>query len=796
MDWLAACDSRVRRGAFGLVLAAIVSVLTMTAAALAAPPPNRAMSWGWNAWGRLANGVDTYHESYESELPFWLAAPVCAAETVGSCPSGPYLNEVSAVSAGGSQGMALLSNGTVMAWGENTYGQLGDGTNSGPGTCHYIGGPFKEEHEIGSRPCSATPVMVSGLSGVSAVAAGGDHSLALLSNGTVMAWGANGSGQLGDGTTENSDVPVAVSNLSGVTAIAAGSGHSLALLSDGTVVAWGANEWGQLGDGTTTNRLAPVAVTGLSGVTAISAGGAESLALLSDATARSWGGNGYGLLGDGSTESEFSDVPVVVSGLSGVAALSAGQEDSLALLSTGEVMSWGHNFIGLLGIGGDGEAEEPAYSDVPLRVCAVGSNPLRRCTFGPYLSGVSAISASSDHDMALLNTGVVVSWGQGGHAQLGNGTAGMTAFSYVPVEASGLSDVQGISAGSQFSLAFGPPAPTVAGVSPTAGPQAGGTTVTIAGSNMAEATAVRFGSSSATSFTVNSATSITAVSPAGTGTVDVTVTAPAGTSSTRSADRFSYVPAPTVTGIKPIEGPESGGTSVTITGTNFTGATAVRFGSSKATSVTVKSATQISAKSPPGSGTVDVTVTTVGGTSVTGAADHFRYLPAVTKVSPTSGPVGGGTTVTITGVGFTGATAVTFGAVEAAFTVNSATSITAVSPVEAAGIVDVRVTTPQGTSAAVPKDKFRFTPTITSVSPNTGSTAGGTTVTVTGTGFGVAAKATIFKFGKANGTSVNCTSTTQCTVVSPANAAGKVDVKATVNKAISPKSPADQFTYS
>jgi hypothetical protein len=192
-----------------------------------------------------------------------------------------------------------------------------------------------------------------------------------------------------------------------------------------------------------------------------------------------------------------------------------------------------------------------------------------------------------------------------------------------------------------------------------------------------------------------------------------------------------------------------------------------------------------------------VTVTTVGGTSATSVADQFHYLPAVTKVSPTSGPVGGGTTVTITGVEFTGATAVRFGVVEAAsFTVNSATSITAVSPGEVAGIVDVRVTTPEGTSPVSTKAKFKFAPTVTGVSPNTGSTAGGTTVTVKGTGFGLGTEATIFKFEKATGTAVNCTSTTECTVVSPAHAAGKVDVKATVNKVTSPKSPADKFTYS
>jgi hypothetical protein len=343
--------------------------------------------------------------------------------------------------------------------------------------------------------------------------------------------------------------------------------------------------------------------------------------------------------------------------------------------------------------------------------------------------------------------------------------------------------------------------PTVTNVTPNTGPLAGGTSVTITGTSFIEVTAVKFESTEATQFTVNSATSITAVSPAGTGTVNVTVTTPEGTSTTSPADEFSYVesatPRPTITKLKPKEGPGTGGTSVTITGTKFTGATAVKFGSTNASSFTIKSATSITAKSPSGSGTVDVTVTTPEGTSLTSSADQFHYLPAVTKVSPVSGPVGGGTTVTITGVEFTGATSVKFGSIEAtSFTVNSATSITAVSPEELAGIVDVRVSTPEGTSPISSKDKFKFTPTVTGLSPKTGSTAGGTTVTVAGTGFATGTTATIFKFGSAAGTAVNCTSTTECTVVAPAHAAGKVDVKATVNKVSSPKAAADQFTYS
>jgi large repetitive protein len=150
--------------------------------------------------------------------------------------------------------------------------------------------------------------------------------------------------------------------------------------------------------------------------------------------------------------------------------------------------------------------------------------------------------------------------------------------------------------------------PTVTNVNPNTGPTSGGTSVTITGTNFSGVTAVSFGSNAAGSFIVDSTTQITATSPAGSGTVDVTVTAAGGTSAISSGDRFTYGSgsAPAVTNVNPNTGPTSGGTSVTITGTNFSGTTAVRFGSNAAGSFTVNSATQITATSPAGIGTVDV----------------------------------------------------------------------------------------------------------------------------------------------------------------------------------------------
>lgn len=175
----------------------------------------------------------------------------------------------------------------------------------------------------------------------------------------------------------------------------------------------------------------------------------------------------------------------------------------------------------------------------------------------------------------------------------------------------------------------GPPA--VTSISPNNGPVTGGTIVTITGTSFTGATSVKFGSINATSFTVNSATSITATAPAGAGTVDVTVTTAVGTSPASPADGFTYnLPMPSIISVSPNTGPTTGGTAVTISGTNFTGTTSVKFGSSNATSFTVISATQLSAIAPPGSlGTVDVTIRTPGGTSAVNSADQFSYtVPA------------------------------------------------------------------------------------------------------------------------------------------------------------------------
>ena len=346
------------------------------------------MAWGSNAYGQLGDA-----STLISDVPV----------TVSLSP--PPGATVTAIAAGAYDSFALLSNGTVMAWGNNTYGGLGDGSTTGSNVPVVVS----------LNPPSGTTV--------TGISAGGYSSFALLSNGTVMAWGYN-EGDLGDGSKASSDVPVAVcavgqttctptsNELTQVQAVSAGSGgHSLALLANETVVAWGFNETGELGDGNTTATEDPVAVCAvgaasctptsneLTGVKAISAGGGQSLALQESRTL-AWGENFFGELGDGNTQS--SDQPVPVSGLggstTGVAGISAGKGHSIALMSSGTLMAWGYNGFGQLGDGAKLQT-----NPLPVAVCAEGQTS---CTATKNeLTDVAAVAGSGGyHSIAVVAT--------------------------------------------------------------------------------------------------------------------------------------------------------------------------------------------------------------------------------------------------------------------------------------------------------------------------------------------------------------------------------------------------------
>ncbi|WP_430391814.1 putative Ig domain-containing protein [Dyella sp. 20L07] len=340
--------------------------------------------------------------------------------------------------------------------------------------------------------------------------------------------------------------------------------------------------------------------------------------------------------------------------------------------------------------------------------------------------------------------------------------------------------------------------PAVTSMSPTSGPAAGGTSVTIMGTGFTGATAVAFGGTAATGYTVISATQITATAPAGSGTVDVRVTTPSGTSPATASDQFTYIAAPVVTSLSPITGLLGGGTSVTISGTGFTGSTAVTFGGAAATTYTVNSATQITAIAPAGmgAGTVDVRVTSPGGTSAISATDRFTYvpMPTVVIVSPDTGLTTGGTSVTISGTGFTGTTGVSFGGANAtSVTIVNDTIITATTPAGSAGAVNVVVTTPGGSGTLTNGYTYVVAaPTISSISPTSGPVAGNTTVTISGSNF---TGASSVKFGPTNATSFTVSNANSISAVSPSGSAGVVDITVTTGGGTSLTTAGDQFTY-
>ena len=348
----------------------------------------RVVAWGENEFGELGDGTNL-----KSNVP----VPVCAVDTT-ECLHGPYLEEATAVAAGGFHSLALLKNGTVVAWGGDLDGTLGG----------------SESSRVPRPVCVTAEALCNPehyLKEVVAIAAGSFFSLALLRDGTVMAWGENAHGQLADGTTTGpetcppantpcSTVPVAVPSLEPATAIAAGSVHALARLRNGTLRSWGENIFGELGNGTDTSTSAPVAVCAagekapcsgdLGEVEAISAGAYFSVALLQNGTVSTWGANFEGQLGDGSTTA--SDVPVALGGLSEVSTIASGDEagDTLALRRGGELMSWGSGFSGSLGDGGT------SASDTPVGVCAAAA--AGPCPSGPDLNvgGEDAAMAAGD----------------------------------------------------------------------------------------------------------------------------------------------------------------------------------------------------------------------------------------------------------------------------------------------------------------------------------------------------------------------------------------------------------------
>lgn len=352
-------------------------------------PDGRVYAWGYNAYGQVGDGTTQDRTT-----------PVVVKGVGGS----GELSGVVQIAAGWYHSLALLSDGRVVAWGYNSCGQLGDGTT--------VNRPY--------------PVVVKGpggtgeLTGVVALAAGGEFSAAVLSDGRVVTWGKNDAGQLGSGGTGNRPYPGYVvapagnGELAGVVRVAAGAGHMLAVQDDGSLVAWGWNGYGQVGDGTTANRTKPVAVAVSSRVLQVDAGWAHSLALLEDGRVASWGVGWDGRLGNGSVSG--SSLPVLVRGvggsgdLSGVVAVAAGTGHSGVVLGDGRIAVWGDNVVGQLGTG------DTVDRTVPVVVEGLSGAALIRC---------------KTQNLVLCADGRMLGWGYNEHGELATGD---TANRLVPVE--------------------------------------------------------------------------------------------------------------------------------------------------------------------------------------------------------------------------------------------------------------------------------------------------------------------------------------------------------------------------
>lgn len=452
---LVICALAVGATVFVGVAAAAQSVPNVCSGSGASVPPaiGGVLAWGRADLGQLGAGPTstTYADS---------PATVSGLSTAAG---------VVAVSAGHDYSLALKSDGTILAWGDDSYGQLGDAASNLPGTARTV----------------TTPVTVAGLgagSGVIAISAGYQFALALKKDGSVWTWGATGVGDNGL-TTIVSHVPVQVTNLgpgSGVTSIAAGNMGGLALKGDGSVVEWGSMPGGDphggspsgvvgLGSGGGVIAIAVGQLAGLdvdpehalalkadgsvwawgqpaqgeagsgdpemvsslgpgSGVFAVAAGGGQDLALESDGTVLAWGDGSRGQLGTGSQEPNGSANPVPVSGLgagSGVTAIAAGEFSSFALKSDGTALAWGANLQGELGTGSSGDLQAPA----PVAGLAAS---------GTSVAGVQEIAGGGDHALAVQSGLFEVCSGSNSQAFVGGaksllGGSNMVGFS-PPVE--------------------------------------------------------------------------------------------------------------------------------------------------------------------------------------------------------------------------------------------------------------------------------------------------------------------------------------------------------------------------
>ena len=325
------------------------------------------------------------------------------------------VTNATAISAGGNATCSLLSDGHVKCWGFYTLGSIG----------------------YPASTSSPVAVAIKGVENAIAVSTSGGYACAVISGGAIKCWGAdNLQGTLGSGTAGSMPlrgiIPAArVKGIDTAVSVSAGYSHVCALLSNATVECWGENPYGELGNGPAGNSSPPsppVVVKGINNARAVSVGDSATCALLSDGTVKCWGWNELGQLGDGQSGT-INETPVVVKNIADARAISMGGEHACAVLSGGQVKCWGENLHGQLGDGrrSHGHAiswgNSPKYDFSPVPVEVRG------------ISNATAVSAGSSHTCADLSSGSVVCWGDNVYGQLGNGELSDSAL---PVRVAGL----------------------------------------------------------------------------------------------------------------------------------------------------------------------------------------------------------------------------------------------------------------------------------------------------------------------------------------------------------------------
>jgi len=453
-------------------------------------------SWGDNLSGELGNNSTTPSSTPVSVLGLSGVVQVVAGhdfslallgdgsvQSWGTGPApGPVLPSVPApvpglsnilqIAAGGDFALALKDDGTVWAWGSNSQGRLGTGSLSpsssttplqvinltgitaiaggdghslalrSDGTVWGWGNNFDSRlGAVTPLPYSPIPVQTSGLTGIIAVAAGSEHSAALRADGKVLSWGNNNFGQTGSGTPGTTVfTPTVIPDLSQIVAISTYAYHTLALSSGGDIWAWGHNDQDQLGSGTGAIQNFPVNVSNLTSVASVSAGGNHSLAARTDGTAWAWGDNTKGQLGN-ALPATTSNYRIQVSGLPAddVTDVAAGGFYSLFRRSNGTVYACGWNNAGQLG----NNNAAVASSSAPLQVVNLPGTTMN--------THITAIAAGNSHALAISQSKTVWAWGNNTWGQVGNNS--LAASIYAPAQVSGLTNVIGVAAATSHSLA-------------------------------------------------------------------------------------------------------------------------------------------------------------------------------------------------------------------------------------------------------------------------------------------------------------------------------------------------------